>query len=232
MSEEPNASGEFKDRLWKTKGCRFAAHDRLQKKHYAHTFTISFLSLLAIVAAVVGITFATRLTDTAVIFLNIGIIALSLFILIVSLLEGGRNYLVTAEYLHRCGVRMVSLINRYEGLERKGEISDADFTRVSEDYEQALRECPANHETVDYAKVMADNSETFGLGLSGRAYNYARFYASVMGLNLAFLAIPLFITVAVLRYVPLESLIEPASTASTSCANQTHTEAKCPARSS
>ncbi len=87
-------------------------------------------------------------------------------VIVISLLEGAKNYQIRAEKLHSNAVELSSLNRELEYLivSKSGE---ADFVKdignISTRYEQLIKDCPENHEPEDYTLFMVQNRKDFDI---------------------------------------------------------------------
>ena len=100
--------------IWITRGARFNAYRRLARKNYASIFTISILSFYNIGIALFPDVIETKLVPPTS-------IAVSIFILIISLLEAGKGYAVKSERMHQNAVDLNYLLNKINLTENLGE---------------------------------------------------------------------------------------------------------------
>lgn len=91
-------------------------------------------------------------------------VILSVFTLVISLLEGAKNYQIKAEKLHSNAVELSSLNRELEYL-IVSKSQEADFIQeignISASYENLIKECPENHELEDYTLFMLQNRKDF-----------------------------------------------------------------------
>jgi hypothetical protein len=89
---------------------------------------------------------------------------LSVFTLVISLLEGAKNYQLRAEKLHKNAVELSKLQRDLEYL-MVSQLGDAEFRQkvgdISVKYEESIKECPENHDPEDYALFKAQNRKDF-----------------------------------------------------------------------
>jgi hypothetical protein len=155
------------NRIWKTKGSRFNAARRLNNKYQFSLNSISILSVYGIAIPMIqGIVKNPQCQKINDIYNAISLI-LSIFTLVISLLEGAKNYQLRAEKLHKNAVAISSLYRDLEHL-KISNLGDADFLQKLKDisirYEELIKECSENHETEDYTLFMAQNRKDFKIG--------------------------------------------------------------------
>jgi hypothetical protein len=154
------------DRIWITKGSRFNAARRLNNKYQFSITSISILSIygisIPIIQGIVDYSECPRINE---IYTAVSII-LSIFILVLSLLEGSKNYQVRAERLYNNAVTLSSLYRDFEYL-KECESSAPEFPKklheISNKYEKLIRECPDNHEQEDYELFRVQHRKDFNI---------------------------------------------------------------------
>ncbi len=161
-------SSSLATRIWKTKGSRFNAARRLNNKYQSSLSSISILSLYGIAIPILqGIVKNPQCLEINDIYNAISLI-LSVFTLVISLLEGAKNYQLRAEKLHKNAVELSKLQRDLEYL-MVSQLGDAEFRQkvgdISVNYEELIKECPENHEPEDYALFKAQNRKDFKMSL-------------------------------------------------------------------
>ncbi|WYL97137.2 MAG: SLATT domain-containing protein [Gloeotrichia echinulata IR180] len=152
--------------MWKTKGSRFNAARRLNNKYQFSLSSISILSIYGIAIPLIqGIVKNPQCQKINDIYNAISLI-LSVFTLVISLLEGAKNYQIRAEKLYHNAVKISGLERELEYL-MISQSGDADFLHklgnVSDRYEALIKECPENHSAEDYTLFMAQNRKDFDI---------------------------------------------------------------------
>lgn len=160
-------------RIWKTKGSRFNAARRLNNKYQFSLSSISILSIygisIPIVQSIVKNSQCQQIND----IYNALSLILSVFTLVISLLESAKNYQLRAEKLHGNAVDISRLQRELEHLiiSKSGE---ADFIEnlgnICFRYEDLIKDCPENHAPEDYSLFMVQNRKDFKLSLINGLY--------------------------------------------------------------
>jgi hypothetical protein len=161
-------SSSLTTKIWKTKGSRFNAARRLNNKYQFSLSSISILSIYGIAIPIIqGIVKNQQCQEINDIYNAISLI-LSVFTLVISLLEGAKNYQLRAEKLHKNAVELSKLQRDLEYL-MVSQLGDAEFRQkvgdISVNYEELIKECPENHEPEDYALFKAQNRKDFKMSL-------------------------------------------------------------------
>lgn len=173
-------SKELSYQLWVTKGARFHAARRLQRKQAWSTYTVAALSLYAIGAnllIVYGMS-GGKPIESKIAFAGS---FLSIAILIVSLIEGSRQYELRADRLHNCA-REVNCVYRKVRQARLGPGANPDAVSVrnlAEDYERILEKYE-NHEEIDYQLQRIKKCEWFDVKWPERQWIRLRWYIEVL----------------------------------------------------
>jgi hypothetical protein len=107
-----NFSSELDRKIWITKGARFNAYRRLRRQHELSLRAISFLSAYLIVGSIILLMPDIGLTEWGRRWAGLGTVAMSIFILVLSLLESSKNAQLRAEVHHRCGVDLAALYDQ------------------------------------------------------------------------------------------------------------------------
>tara|TARA_B110000902_G_scaffold262810_1_gene340504 strand:+ start:764 stop:1420 length:657 start_codon:yes stop_codon:yes gene_type:complete len=105
---------ELKHKIWSTKGTRFTADTRLKTIANYSTLGISFLSSYLIIFGLVAVynLFNIKMINPDVIAFTIT--ALSILVLVFSLLENAKNFGVKAKNFHDCGLDLADIYNELQ----------------------------------------------------------------------------------------------------------------------
>lgn len=146
MNVENDNIANFLNDVYITKSARFCAERRLRRKQLLANITISVLSAYIIcVGAAPLYELTTQLTLSYYQFTSF---VLSIFLLVISLLEIGENRLHLANKLHENGIEVNDI---YKKALLYGNSNEID--KMRESYHQEIRSCPYNHEKIDYFEV-------------------------------------------------------------------------------
>lgn len=137
---------QLKAKSWKTAGARFNAYRRLRNKLNASIFSISILSLYNISIAIFDIVPLQYNSGTTVV--------LSVFIIIVSLLEFSKDYATKAERMHVNAMKINAFNNK---LHLEKELSQ----KLLDEYENIKSSCSENHEPQDLNIFLVQKKEDF-----------------------------------------------------------------------
>lgn len=144
---------ELKHKIWSTKGTRFTADSRLKTIAKYSTLSISFLSSYLIIFGLASVynLYNPNTIDANVIAFTIT--ALSILVLIFSLLENAQNYPVKAKNFHDCALDLSDLYNElqnYKSYEKEAsEKERLEFCeKLQKEYQNVLRRYE-NHAPID-----------------------------------------------------------------------------------
>lgn len=150
-------------RIWTTKGARFNAHRRLVRQNEWSLRTIAFLSVYVTVLSVVTLVPAFALPVKIQAEISLGVAALSLMILVFSLLESSRDYRVRAERLHLCAMELGRIQERVDfAIVQAGSQLAASVQSLTIEYDEAIRRCQENHDSIDNLMFRASYPSDFG----------------------------------------------------------------------
>jgi hypothetical protein len=160
VKEFEHEAEQLRTRMWKTSSTRFRAAQRLNLRERLSTFSIALLSVVAIAVGLLDPHTKAGLHDFGVSTAAVMAI-LSVFILVISLIEASGQTSVRADRLHSNAVRIAELRAQLESLVANCKANNTpDWTRVQaigEEYSAKIRECPFNHELIDYRRFAVDH---------------------------------------------------------------------------
>ena len=160
MEEFEKRIVELTTAMWKTAGSRFLAASRLSQREKLSTLSIASLS---VVATMVGLLDAHAGNAAQRIGLSVAVLSalMSLLVLVISLVAGFSQDAVQSHKLHESAMhisevrrRLVDLLARCKS-EKQVHWGQYDTLRSS--YDTYLRECPFNHETIDFRRFEAQH---------------------------------------------------------------------------
>jgi hypothetical protein len=171
MDEFIRRSEDLATVLWKTSGARFLAAARLSRRDRLATFSIA---LLSVVAVAVGLlephvsTAAHRIGLSAVVIS----VTMSVFILTISLMEGSAQSAVQANKLHESGTRIAEVRRELQDLLARSREENApnwaQYENLRRSYETLLRECPCNHQSIDFKRFEVNHRTSAAFSTNGR----------------------------------------------------------------
>ena len=193
MQNHPSrATDHLLSKMWKTKGSRFNAHARLRARYWASVLATSLLAMYLVALSLCQLTFADALTVNENKVLSIGGVVVSIFLIIITLVETARNYLGDAEKMHQSALAISELYNRFQAL--TVDEADAQRLRFNDGYSEALKVIPVDHKDIDYKRFMIRSSRDLGitrLRYGGLVVEYALRWFWEFSLYLALTCVPL-----------------------------------------
>ena len=134
------------NRIWRTKGARFNAYRRLEKKNSALTFITSFSSIHLLAIAILQLSSLVPLSVEQSKLLNFISITISIIILAYSLFEGGKEHGLKSERHHLCGIE---LDRCYSKLQHIADDDTIELIKLTDEYNDVTEKYLLNHDTVD-----------------------------------------------------------------------------------
>lgn len=157
-----DAAANLQTTMWKTRGSRFAARQRLRRANYLSAISIVSLSIYVIVGSIILLVFSDNLSDGTEKWLNILNIGLSIFIISFSLLESSRDYLGGAEAMNQSALRIGRVYGKLKAMVDSGDVSEDMLSKCSAEYTEILDEITLNHEEIDFILFRASHHNDFG----------------------------------------------------------------------
>ena len=144
-------------KTWITKGTRFTADQRLRAKHRWSNLSLAILSLYLIglsSSEMLGVSIFDN--DEFDKYIPMGVLFLSIFILIISMIENSKNHLLQAEKMHQCALEIQSIYHRLQlAIQNKKDTYELRETLLKE-YDEILLKYP-NHEERAFKVFKATN---------------------------------------------------------------------------
>lgn len=174
MNHFETHANALRTKMWTTAGARFNAARRLSLRERCSTFSIALLSLVAIAAGLIGLP-TVVVGDQRGVTIDAAVVTsmISVFILIISLVEGSSRYQVRSERIHESASRLGNLRENLELAIAKSKTSGSpDYDSVetlSKEYQAEIDSCPYNHDPIDYLRFNAAHRKSSEFQLeSGR----------------------------------------------------------------
>ena len=146
----------FLSKMWNTRGARFVAHERLKARHRMSVFSTSMLSIYLIGLSSITLIGNENIHPDIYKMIPLLVLSLSVFVLVITLIEGSRNYLLNAEKMHSSGMEISEI---YGELELALKSKKADYRlrkKLWADYNKILSKYP-NHEERQFCIFKAKN---------------------------------------------------------------------------
>jgi len=193
ITPEANAYAQSKaqllSRMHKTKGARFAAHDRLSKRHYANGYTVSILSFYVICISVGLLIYSKEIDPSLANILTFTSVALSVLIIIISLLVASEKYDVKSTLMHFCGREVLDL---YTELKFK-EVDSSQLEVYRKKYQDIINKYPDNHDELDRKLYLKAENQIKGADywITNLMYIW-----NIWGINAIYMTLPIWIILA------------------------------------
>lgn len=156
-----DAGSELRTRLWKTRGSRFAARGRLRRTNILSVTTITLLSTYVIFISVVLLAFSGQLQPLNEKWLNVITIALSLLVIVFSLLEFSRDYVGQAESMNQSALKIGEIYSELCTKVDTKSLTESDLEALEGRYSDCLQRHPANHDPIDYKLFQIEHPGDF-----------------------------------------------------------------------
>jgi hypothetical protein len=167
VADSADSAEDLVRRIWITRGARFVAHRRLATMHAWSTAAIAILSAYLLIASIVMSNDGVGISAAGRSLVNLGLTGVSLLLLVLSLLEGSRNYLLRSERLHDCAVELGALEHKATLVKEYRDIAErtAAVAQLSEEYHSVLARCRENHDPLDNECFRCDNRAHFACSI-------------------------------------------------------------------
>jgi hypothetical protein len=177
--------------MWITKHSRYNASDRLRRKHSLSIYTIAILSIYVLILTLFEkYGFQVENCD----LYEFSSVLLALFILVLSLTEASKNYMVSSERLFVCGNDIRDLLDELKKYSKASEKDATSIESLSVKYSHILKGCGENHETIDFDLLRAQRPKYFNdLHWFPRTYFKVKYLFNIYGLYILLIFLPPFI---------------------------------------
>jgi hypothetical protein len=187
-------------RVWITKGARLSASRRLELRQTWSTRTIAFLSVYLIAASVFLLTASQDIPRTLQRQLGLASVVASLLLLVIGLVEGGQNYLVKADRLHRCAKELLQLEVQLDTFLASQAPTSTQLNDLGQEFTVIIERCPENHLPMDYEYFRCSRRKEFDISWYASLPTRLGYWARVLGpYTLAVFGPPLVFIYLVLR---------------------------------
>lgn len=177
--------------MWITKHSRYNASDRLRKKHSFSIYTIALLSIYVLVLTLFE-KYEFEVNNSGL--YEFSSVLLALFILVLSLTEASKNYMVSSERLFVCGNDIRDLLDELKKFSSRTKTDAAGIEDLSAKYSRVLKACGENHETIDYDLLRAQRPNHFdNLNCFVGFYLKIKYKFNLYGLYFILIVLPPFI---------------------------------------
>ena len=156
---------ELKHKMWSTKGSRFNASQRMQKKEKYSLLSISFLSAYLIIFGLLSVYDLYSLKNLPPNLLPFSITTLSILLLVFSLFENSKNHSTRALQFHKCSLEIARLYNElqiFKSYKKDASNNEKEnFSKKIQDEYQNILENHENHLRIDNNKFKMGHSDYY-----------------------------------------------------------------------
>lgn len=148
MTNHPSrATDHLLRKMWQTKSARFNAHMRLERRHWLSIAATSVLSCYLVAIALYQLVFESEISQTGMRLLSVTNIVVSVFLIMITLLENARNYGNEGERMRENALAISKLYNAFQALT----VVEADKQRdkYAAAYSDLMVEAKLNHKDLD-----------------------------------------------------------------------------------
>jgi len=150
--------------IWITKGARFNAHRRLRIQGQHSIRAISLLTAYLLIVSLFLVIPIFNLSSFQTQLVSYGTSAIAILLLVLSILEGAKEYALKGERMHQCAIELSGLYNaikiEYEKHSRKSTNSLIIASSATK-YQEILMRAAENHDIIDYRYFQSLHSKDF-----------------------------------------------------------------------
>lgn len=150
---------DLKRRIEITRDARFQSNLRLERRNKSSYLVIAMLSLFVIILSLVPNVYKLTPAGTQAL-LALSIIN-SVFVIITTFLEASGNFVHRGEQLHRSARKIAKVFNTLMLLTPEERTDKSRIQSLQSEYQNALDDCPFNHENLDYDLIKATKPSLF-----------------------------------------------------------------------
>lgn len=156
MAEEQDFGGSLRFRIWVTRGCYFTAADRFKRLDRYSVAATTILSFYVFVLSLVVLVFPDKVSQESSRWLTAGSLVISIFIIIITLMENSKGYALNAEYAGQTARELAFLFNQQD----EGDAGQDEKILVKR-YNEILSQARIQHAMVDYHGFQLANQSNF-----------------------------------------------------------------------
>lgn len=168
--------GSLQVKIWVTRGCYFLLADRLRRKSHFSARATTAIAFYILVTSIILLVYREYLQANIADGLNMFAVILSVFLIIITLMENARQYDVDAHNARMVAHQLERLYNEYEmnliqvsaGLD----ISD-ESDNIRKRYSEILYEAKLIRREIDYHLFQLMNSNVLDVGRIGVVFLFA-----------------------------------------------------------
>lgn len=145
---EGTFADELYDKIWKTKGARFNAYERLRRRQRRSFYATGFLSAYLIIINLLQPFGLINLPQDSLIISFISV-SLSIMLLVFVIIENAAEYNLKGDNFHNCAKELGRVFNNLHSLIEKKDDTQSKFDDLSSKYSDIIDKYD-NHSPIDY----------------------------------------------------------------------------------
>lgn len=161
MQNENEMGGYLRFRVWVTRGGYFTLAERLNRKARYSVGATTLLSFYVVILSLVILVFPDKVSPTNSKWITTGSLIISIFIIVITLMENSKNYALKAEYAGQSARELAFLFNQME----ENELSSDEFSHIKK-YNEILSRARVGHANIDYHGFQLSHPGEFKYGLA------------------------------------------------------------------
>jgi hypothetical protein len=179
---------ELYDRIWKTKGARFNAYERLRRRQRRSFYSTGILSAYLIIINLLEPFGLISLPSDSnmVAFISV---SLSIILLVFVTIENAADYSLKGTNFHNCAKDLGRIYNELHSLIEKKESDHSKYDAIAEKYADILDKYD-NHAPIDYEVHKTKHSNDFNLNFVHRNWILLRANYIIDSHYFAFIILP------------------------------------------
>lgn len=162
--------GSLQLRIWVTRGCYFVLADRLRRKSHFSARSTTAIAFYILSVAIILLVYGATLSADVEAGLNTFAVILSVFLIIITLMETARQYDVDAHSARTVAHQLERLYNDYEiNLKQSAEDQSTkdESNLIAKKYSEILYEAKLSRKEVDYHLFRLMNAEALKVTKGG-----------------------------------------------------------------
>ena len=180
MKNNKDQHSDFLDQVWKTKGARFNAYRRFKRTQEISNLFIAFSSAGVIIVSLISLIPSTFGFSVNVVHMSLISLVFSIFILLVSVLENGKQYQIKSERLFINANEITKIYDRLND-HLKTSPGKVKIDSLMREYHLVLEKCQENHEPVDYQIFEMEHPHLFKYGFIKGICVWVDYFKKVFG---------------------------------------------------
>jgi len=185
--------GKLKSSVWTTKGARFNAHRRLERRSTVALWTLGLLSMLVFVLSLTALVFADTISAGQIKMIGLSTAIISFVSIWAHVYEYSHKHDRQAFSFHKSGQKLSELYNRI-ALEEKlaDDFDEAHLIEFSEAYAEIIKDFDDNHANCDFRYFLSSHKNYRDRFNSWQRFSaYVSYHFSPYGIVPIYLLIPI-----------------------------------------